>query len=450
MDTLELTPQALNRNIVRLAVPAVLENMLVTLVFFADGLLIGWMRDPVALAAVSMGAQFGWVANSLFSAIAVSATAMVARYWGRHDYALARHAAGQAILLALIAASVVIAVGLVGADDAMMLMGLEPEVARQGALYMRLILSTSFMAFPLTVIGGVLRGSGDTKTPMWITGVMNVFNVIAAYGLIFGPGPLPAWGVAGAGVATALARALGGGLAFWVVLSGRSTVQVRPRHMWPLRREIIGRMLRLSGPAMAEAVVQRSGSLLFQRIISALGTVTLAAHRIAVNVESLSFMPGWGLSVAVSTLVGQSLGAQKPDLAEASVRRGLLISGLMMSSVGAAFFFFGRPVASIFGSTPEVLELAGMAVQIAAFEQPTLAAQFVLAGSLRGAGDTRSPLLVSLVGVTLFRVPMVYVLAITLDMGLAGVWWGTALDWAARSAVSYWLYRRGSWKRVEL
>ena len=449
-ESLELSPAALNRNIIQLAVPAVLENVLVTMVFFADGLLVGWMRDPVALAAVSMGAQFGWIANSLFSAIAVSATAMVARYWGQRDYERARQVAGQTVVLALLSAAVIVALGMTVADEAMALMGLEPEVARQGALYMRLILSTSFLAFPLTVIGGVLRGSGDTRTPMWITAAMNVFNVVAAYSLIFGPGPLPAWGVAGAGVATALARALGGGLAFWVILRGKSTIRVTRRHMWPLNRGLLAQMSRLSGPAMTEAVVLRSGSLLFQRIIAELGTVALAAHRIAVNVESLSFMPGWGLSVAISTLVGQSLGAGRPELAEASVRRGLVISGLLMGGVGVLFGLFGRPIATIFGSTPEVLNMAGMAVQLAALEQPTLAAQFVLAGSLRGAGDTRSPLYVSLVGVTLFRVPMVYLLAITLNWGLAGVWFGTALDWAARAATSYVLYRRGGWKRVAL
>jgi hypothetical protein len=140
---------------------------------------------------------------------------------------------------------------------------------------------------------------------------------------------------------------------------------------------------------MAKAEVLRSGTLLFQRIISALGTVALAVHRIAVNVESLSFMPGWGLSVAISTLVGQSLGAGRPDPASASIRRGLLIGGALMGAVDACFGLFGRAIASAFGSTPEVLDLARMAVQITAPEQPVLAAQFVLVVGLHGAGDIR-------------------------------------------------------------
>ena len=189
---------------------------------------------------------------------------------------------------------------------------------------------------------------------------------------------------------------------------------------------------------------------MFQRIIAELGTVALAAHRIAVNVESLSFMPGLGVSVAISALVGQSLGARRPELAEASVQRGLMLSAVLMSTIGLLFFFLGRPIASVFGATPQVLDLAGMAIQIAALEQPGLAAQFVIAGSLRGAGDTRSPFYVSIVGVTLFRVPVVYLLAIVLGWGLAGVWLGTALDWTARAITCYLLYRGGAWKRVEL
>ena len=448
--SLELTHEALNRNILRLAVPAVLENMLTTVVFVVNSLLIGWLRDPVALAAVGMGGQFAWVIDSLFAAIAVSAAAIVARYWGRRDYAHAQQAAGQAIVLALLFAGGVIALVMVGADAAMALMGLEPEVARQGALYLRLTLSTAFLAFPLTVINGMLRAAGDTRTPMAITGAMNAFNVALAYGLIFGPGPLPALGVVGAGLATALARALGGGLAFWVAFSGRSAIQLSSSNVWPLRRDLLGPLFRLSGPAAAEAAVLRGGSLLFQRIIAALGTTALAAHQIALNVESLSYMPGWGVSVAISTLVGQSLGAGQLGLAETSTRRGLKLGLALMSGVGLVFALFGRPIASIFGSTPAVLDQAGMAIRIAALEQPALAAQFVLSGSLRGAGDTRSPFYVSLVSVFLFRVPLVYFLAITLNLGLAGIWLGTALDWAAKALTSFWLYRRGAWKRVVL
>jgi putative MATE family efflux protein len=323
-------------------------------------------------------------------------------------------------------------------------------VARQGALYLRLTLSTAFLAFPLTVINGMLRAAGDTRTPMAITGAMNAFNVALAYGLIFGAGPLPALGVVGAGLATALARALGGGLAFWVAFSGRSAIQLSSSNVWPLRRDLLGPLFRLSGPAAAEAAVLRGGSLLFQRIIAALGTTALAAHQIALNVESLSYMPGWGVSVAISTLVGQSLGAGQLGLAETSTRRGLKLGLALMSGVGLVFALFGRPIASIFGSTPAVLDQAGMAIRIAALEQPALAAQFVLSGSLRGAGDTRSPFYVSLVSVFLFRAPLVYFLAITLNLGLAGIWLGTALDWAAKALTSCWLYRRGAWKRVVL
>jgi putative MATE family efflux protein len=209
-------------------------------------------------------------------------------------------------------------------------------------------------------------------------------------------------------------------------------------------------MLRLSLPMAGESIVTRLGFILFMRIVSALGEASLAAHQIAVNVESLSFMPGLGLSVAATTLVGQSLGANDPELAEESVRASLRLSLLMMGAVGVVFALFGSPLAALFGSTPEVLSLAGSAIRIGALEQLPIAIWMVTAGSLRGAGDTRAPMYGTLAGTLLFRVPAVYLFAVVLGWGLNGVWLGTAVDWTARAALVYALFRRGGWKRIRL
>ena len=208
--------------------------------------------------------------------------------------------------------------------------------------------------------------------------------------------------------------------------------------------------MRLSLPTAGEALIMRLGFILFMRIVSALGEVALAAHQIAINVESLSFMPGFGLSVASTTLVGQSLGAKKPDLAEESIHQAMRISLLVMGTVGVIFALFGPSIAAIFGSTPEVLALAGNAVRIGALEQLPIAALMVIAGSLRGAGDMKTPMYATLVGTLIFRVPIVYLFAIVFGWGLNGVWLGTAVDWTARAALIYVLFRRGAWKRIRL
>jgi putative MATE family efflux protein len=197
-------------------------------------------------------------------------------------------------------------------------------------------------------------------------------------------------------------------------------------------------------------VIYRAGFAFFMRMVSSLGTASLAAHQIAMNVESLSYMPGFGLTVAATTLVGQALGAGKKDLAEAGIRRTMTFALVVMGNMALVFGLFGPQVVRAFGATPEVLALAGLAVRIAALEQLPIAVQMVVSGSLRGAGDTRTPMVVTVVGTLLFRVSAVYLLAIVLDLGLAGVWLGTAVDWTGRAILLYLLFQRGTWKRIEV
>jgi len=450
LPALELTRENIPRNIVRLAFPAVGENLLVTMVFLVDTLLIGWLKDPAALAAVSLGGLFVNVANQLFNAISVTATALVAHAWGRADYERARRIAAQAILVAVLFAAVAIAVLWPLAGTLLALMGASERAIALGSLYMRTILVTSLLGFPMLVLNGIMRGSGDTRTPMVVSLVMNVWHVLAAAVLIFGAGPVPAMGLSGAAWATATARMVGGILALFLVMSGRRFLRIRWREVVHWDRQLIGQMVRLSLPTGGESIVMRLGFILFMRIVSGLGEVPLAAHQIAVNVESLSYMPGLGLSVASTTLVGQSLGAGKPELAEESIRGTMRISLVVMGIVGVIFALFGPALAALFGSTPEVLLLAGSAVRIGALEQLPIAVQMVLAGSLRGAGDMKTPVYATLLGTFLFRVPTVYLFAVVFGWGLDGVWLGTAADWTARAALLYFLFRRGAWKKIRL
>lgn len=447
---LELSEEKLTSLILKLALPAIGENLLYMLVFIVDTLLIGWLRDPEALAAVSLGGLFIMIANSLFAAISISATAVVARRFGERDYPRAQRAAGQSVTIALIAAALMVALIWPLADELLVLMGGTPKVVEWGAIYMRIILSTSFFTFPMIVLNGIMRGSGDTRTPMYLTGVMNIWNAVAAYLLVLGPGAFPSLGVIGAGVATASARLLGGLLAFYVVFTGKSYIHLSPRHILVWDADLVKTIFRLALPATGETIVMRIGSTLFMRIVSALGPVNLAAHQIAVSVESLSFMPGFGMATAATTLMGQALGAGQVELAEKSAHRCLKLASLIMGSIALVFLTFGRHLVTVFGATPEVLDLAGMAVRISAFEQLPLAVQMVLGGSLRGAGDTRSPMVVTMVGTFLFRISTVYLLAIVLGWGLAGVWWGTAIDWTGRAVMMYLMFRRGRWREVKV
>jgi len=420
------------------------------MVFLADTLLIGWLKDPGALAAVSLGGLFLNIANQLFNAISITVTSLVAHAWGARDYDRARRVAAQSVLLSVLFAIVTSALLWPASEGLLRWMGTSERATALGSTYMRIILLTSFMGFPAIVLNGVLRGSGDTRTPLAITLVMNVLHVMVAAALVFGLGTIPALGLSGAAIATSLARLVGGVLALYVVMSGKRFLPIRPGEILKWDRELISKMTRLSLPTAAESMITRLGFILFMRIVSSMGETAVAAHQIAVNVESLSFMPGHGLSVASTTLVGQFLGAQQPDGAEESTRIALRYALVVMGAVGVVFALWGPAIASLFGSTPEVLAMAGSAIRIGALEQLPIAMLMVIAGSLRGAGDMRTPVYATLLGNFVFRVPAVYLFAVGLGLGLNGVWLGTAADWTARAALIYALYRRGTWREIHL
>ena len=205
-EGLILQEESLDRDIITLALPAVGESLLVMMVFFVNTLLIGWMKDPDALAAVSLGGLLINIANSLFSALAVAATSIVAHACGSKEYARARKAGAQAILLAFIIAGVLVAALWPSVELFLKLMGGSEAIINMGSSYLRIILSTSFFGFCLMVFNGIMRGSGDPRKPMYITMAMNIWNVIAAYVLIFGVGSFEGLGVIGAGIATASDR----------------------------------------------------------------------------------------------------------------------------------------------------------------------------------------------------------------------------------------------------
>ncbi len=447
---LVLRPENLDRTIARLAAPAILESVLSMAIGTTTTLLIGWLRDDVALAAVGLTTLLVWIADGLFQASGIAATAMVARFLGRGDPEMAKRVAAQALLLGVLAALLATVVLIPLVDDILRLMGGSPGVVEQGTRYMRVILLTSVFSFPVAVASGVMRGAGDTRTPMLVVLVMNLWNAVASYLLVFGGGPVPMLGLRGAAIAVSSARTLGGFLMLGALFTGFGGIRLSPRLLLRWDGDLAARLLRLAFPNLGEQAVQRVGYVLFMRIIASLGTAALAAHQIAVQVESVSFMSGWGFAMAASTLTGQALGAGQVDMAEKSVRRILLFSCSFMGLMGLLFAGAGPQIVRVFGATPQVLALAGVALQVSALGQWGMAISMGLSGSLRGAGDTRTPLYVSLFGVLCFRVAVVYLFAVVFGWGLPGVWGAMTVDWSGRAILIVFLFRRGRWKTVEV
>jgi putative MATE family efflux protein len=448
-QTIDLRPENLNRTIVALSIPSVVESILITLVYLVDTVLIGWLDDPVALAAVGLSSTLMWAADGLFQAIAVSASAMVARSWGRKDFEGARTVAGQSLTFSILVAVTLMLLLIPIARQFLKTMGGEAEVVRSGTEYVRIILATSVVGFPLTIATSIMRATGDTRKPMYITGLMNAWNLITAYVLIFGLGPVPRLELRGAALSTASARTLGGFIALSVLFSAKTPAQLRWLHLRQWNWRLVWRITRISLPAVGETLISRFGFVLFMRILSSLGTIALAAHQVALRIESLAFMPGRGLATAAAALVGQALGAGKEEIAERGIQRALIMGNATMALMGASLIGFGPAIVRLFGiRDSQLVQGAATIIRISALELFGLCSLMILSGCLRGAGDTRTPMLVTLIGTVLFRVPVTYLFAIVLDGGLSGVWLATAVDWSMRALTLFILYLRGRWKRV--
>lgn len=447
-QVLDLREEALDRTIISLSLPSIIENLMVTAVFFSDALIVGWLRDENALAATVLAGTIMFLVSSPFFAMAIAAASLVSRSWGEHDFGLARKYTGQSLALAFLFSIGTVALALPLADEMIGWMGGAEEVLRLGLIYLRIVLISSLLGLPMFVANSIIRGTGDAKTPMVISLAVNVINIIVSIVLAFGYGPFPVMGVAGVACGTLVARTLGGFCSLGVLAGGGTRLRLPVREFVYWNRTLASRVTRLAFPAMLERFLRSGSQVIFMMIVAVLGTTALAAHNIAGNVESIAFMPALGISSAVSTIVGQAIGARRSHIAEMAVRRTLYGTGLIMIGIGLVFVLFARQGVVVFGATPEVLRLAGIALQISALELPFLAFTMTLAGALRGAGDTKSPVYVMVITIIVFRFGACYLLAIVLGLGLAGVWLATALDWAGRSVGLWWVFKRGVWKVI--
>lgn len=446
---MELTKKNLNRNIIKLALPVALENVLHMAVFIVDLIMVGRL-GTVPVAAVGLAGALGFIIAMIFTALNVGTTALVARDFGAKQKDEARKVAGQSILITLVFGLIISPFIFYFADNILILMSAEENVVSLGSQYLKIVLS--FFIFRLIILTGAstFRGAGDTKTPMLITLVMNCVNIILNWLLIFGIWIFPRMEVAGAAWATSIAYTVGASLIIYRLFSRKSILTIRLKHIVDVNISIIKRILRISLPATFDASLTQMGYLFFIKIVTMLGTVSLAAHQIAIRIEALSFMPGFALGVATTTIVGQSLGANKPDLARLSMRKNCQIALALMGFFACIFLVFAKPMANIFHPEQDVLALSAYCVMIAAIEQPALAIYIVYAGGLRGAGDTFSPMIITIVGTLCIHLPVAYVFGIVLEWGLAGIWFGAAIDWIVRAIAVYILFRKGRWRTIKL
>lgn len=410
----------LRPRVFRLAWPVITENFLQTLLGIVDTLLVARLGAE-ALAGVGAAVQIMFFVISALSATSVGASVLVAQAVGGHAFADASRYAKQALLWSAILSVPLVIVGLLAAETLIAAFGMEPEVTEIGADYLRVTMGTVIVLSLMFLSSGVMRGAGDSRTPMLVVAFINVINIFLTYGLIFGAFGLPALGAVGSAWATFIARAIGFVILIIILHRGVNGVSIRGRADWRPQVPTARRILKIGVPAGLEQMIISTGFLAMTIFVARISTLALAAHRIAFNALSVSFLPGIGFGVAATALVGQAIGAQRPDEGDAISRIATRWSVAWMSALGVVFFFFAEQIMRFFTDDPVVIELGAAGLRPLALTQPFWAVLFVQSGSLRGTGDTRFPLRVNTITIWV-AVLTGGALALTVGGGLATVW----------------------------
>ncbi len=448
--SLDLLAHSVEQNIWILALPLCAERLLQSLVDSADMAMVGRVGAS-AVAAVGLSNQISMIATGVFDAIRVGTTSVVARRVGAGRYDEAQQALRQSLIVASIIGVISFLMFSVFAGDCLRLMGAEADVISMGIGYFWWKgLSLVFEYMTMTFAAG-LRGSGDTRLPMWVGLVMNGLNLAGNYVLIGGHYGFPQLNATGAGVATAVARFVG-----MLMIVMITTTRPNPLRNWlkgsfKPDREALGAVLRVGVPASGERLTLRGAQLLYTRAVAGLGTAAYAAHQIALRTESISLVMGFSFGATATTLVGQYLGADDHRNAEKAARRSQQIASLAMGVAGVLLFLFAPVIVRLFiPDNPEVVALGASVVRIVAIAQPFMAVNHVLAGSLRGAGDTAWVMYITGFSAWAVRVVLTYLLVNNFGLHLQGAWYAMVLDLVFRSMLFRWRFGTGKWKEIRV
>jgi putative MATE family efflux protein len=444
----DYTTGSLPRAIILLAIPMILEMAMESLFAVVDIFWVSKLGDQ-AVATVGVTESLFALIFGIAMGLAIAATASVARRIGEKDPEAASHVAAQAVLLA---ATVSLAIGVVGAffaRDWLLLMAGSPDLAAYGESYARLALAFAPSVVMLFVFNAIFRGAGNAVIAMRALWLGNAINLVLDPVFIFGWGPVPAFGVTGAAIATSIGRTAAALYGLYCLLQGRGEIKLERRHWqldWPLIRQVVA----LALPAAIQYLVPTASWVGLTRIIAMFGPAAIAGYTIAIRIIIFSILPAWGLSNAAATLVGQNLGAKQPDRAERSVFLCGWYNMVFLVSLGLVFIIFAESLIRVFTAELATVPVAVNCLRTLSYGYAFYAWGMVLVQSFNGAGDTRTPTWINFCCYWAFQLPLAYWLATAWSLGPNGAFWAVPVAESALALSSFLLFRRGTWKTVQV
>ncbi|HEY6625383.1 MAG TPA: MATE family efflux transporter [Ignavibacteriaceae bacterium] len=429
-----------------LAVPMILELIMESTFAVVDIFFVGKL-GPSAVATVGLTETYLFLLYSIGMGLSMAVTAIVARRIGEKEKEKAGITAVQAIMIALLVSVPFAIGGIFFAKDLLTLMGGDEWTIEHGFRYTQWMLGGNAVIMLLFIINSVFRGAGDAAIAMRVLWIANGINIVLDPVLIFGWGPFPELGIEGAAVATNIGRGTGVLVQLYLLFRGGKHIRVLKSYLKP-QWEIVANIFHTSIGGIGQMIVAMTSWIFIMRIISEFGSEAVAGATIAIRIMMFSMMPAWGMSNAVATLVGQNLGAQKPDRAERSVWITGFWNMLFLICVAVVYFFYSKTLVGIFTDEAGVIEIGGMWLKIVSYSYFIYGWWMVATQAFNGAGDTMTPTKINLVFFWLIQIPLSYFMSKILGMDVSGVFWAIFISETSVGLFTLWLFKKGSWKKV--
>lgn len=444
----DFTSTPLGKAIFILAVPMVLEMIMESVFAVVDIFFVSRLgADAVATVGLTESAMT--IVYAVGMGLSMATTALVSRRIGEKKNKEAGLVAFQAIAMGLFVSILLAVPGFIFAKKFLHLMGGTPEIIEQGYMYPAIMFGGNMVIMLLFIINAVFRSSGDAAISMRVMWVANLINLVLDPLLIFGIGPFPELGIMGAAIATTIGRGIAVVYQFFILFRGKRRIKLYVSNI-RLRFSIMWQLLKVSGGGILQNLIATSSWILLVRIIAVSGPAALAGYTIAIRIVIFSILPAWGLSNAAATLVGQNLGAKKPDRAERSVWITAYVNMALMGIISIIMFVFAEQLIRIFIDDPLVIADGITSLKIISIGFIMYALGMVLIQGFNGSGDTITPTWINLISFWLIEIPIAYLLAITLDLGLTGACLSIVIAESILTVISLFLFKKGKWKLREV
>lgn len=449
-EEMDYTAGSIRKAVIMLAIPMVLEMIMESVFALVDLYFVGHLpQSDKAQQVVGLAESVITIIYSIAIGISMAATALVARRIGEKNPEAAAKAGAQTTALSIIITVILSIAGFIFAKDILRLMGASAETVEYGANYTRILTGGSIVIMLLFLINGIFRGAGDASMAMKSLTIANIANIILCPLLIRGLGPIPAFGLTGAAMATTIGRGIGVLYQLYHLFGGKSIIKMKASYfipVWEQVKKIIG----IAAPGTLQFLIGSGSWIVLTAIVAQSGETASAGYITAIRIIMFFLLPAWGLSNAAATLVGQNLGAKQPQRAEESVLKTAKYNAIFMGIVTLLFLLLSPYIIGFFAEKPDTRKIAVEAMLIISSGYIFYGIGMVMMNAFNGAGDTKTPTVINAVGFWLFQIPLAFFLSKTLKMGATGAFIAIPVAETAMAVAAYVLFRKGKWKKVNV